>query len=124
VKCHAVRPNQASGGGPSLADAARRFTAAHLVESILVPSKQVAPVFATTSLVTSDGETLAGLVVAENDERLTLLLPTAARRDVPKRDVEIRKLQTTSPMPGGLVKTPAELADLLAYLLSANPQAP
>jgi putative heme-binding domain-containing protein len=124
AKCHAVRPNQKAGGGPSLADAAKRFTLPHLVEAILAPGKQVAPVFGTTSIVTVDGQTLSGLVVEENDRSLTLLLPTAARRELAKSDIETRKLQNVSPMPTGLVKTPAELADLIAYLLSADPQAP
>jgi putative heme-binding domain-containing protein len=122
VKCHAIAPNQKGGGGPSLADAAKRFTAAHVVESVLAPSKQVAEVFGTTSIVTSDGLTLAGLVVEESDERLVLLLPTAVRQEVAKRDIEVRKQQSTSPMPTGLVKTPAELRDLLAYVLSENPR--
>jgi putative heme-binding domain-containing protein len=124
AKCHAVVANQKGGGGPSLAGAKARFTAAHLVESILVPNKQVAPVFGTTSIVTADGRSLAGLVVEENDDQLVLLLSNAAREAVPKRAIEARKLQPISPMPSGLVKTPAELCDLLAYLLAANPQAP
>jgi putative heme-binding domain-containing protein len=123
-KCHAVGPNQKSGGGPSLADAARRFTVAHLVESILLPNKQVAPIFGTTSLVTRDGLSLSGLVVEESPTQIVLLLPTAARQVVPLADVEQRALQPTSPMPTGLVKNPAELGDLLAYLLSPNAAAP
>jgi putative heme-binding domain-containing protein len=94
----------------------------HVVESILAPSKQVADVFGTTTLVTADGRSLAGLVVEENDERLVLLLPTAVREEVAKRDVEARKQQPVSPMPAGLVKTPAELRDLLAYVLGENPR--
>src|SRR6185369_16451975 len=31
VKCHAIRPNQKGGGGPSLAGAAGRFTVPHVV---------------------------------------------------------------------------------------------
>jgi putative heme-binding domain-containing protein len=124
VKCHAILPNQKGGGAPSLADAAHRFTVSQLVESILIPSKQVAPIFGTTSIVTDDGHSLTGLVVEENDEQLVLLLPTAVRQAVAKSTIEVRKLQPTSPMPSGLVKTPAELGDLLAYLLSPNPQAP
>jgi putative heme-binding domain-containing protein len=124
VKCHAVLENQKGGGAPSLAGALKRFTPAHLVESILTPSKQVAPVFGTTTVVTADGQSLSGLVVAEDETRIVLLLPTAARQEVAKSDIEVRRLHETSPMPSGLVKTPAELADLLAYLLSENPQAP
>jgi putative heme-binding domain-containing protein len=124
VKCHAVLANQKGGGAPSLAGASKRFTVAHLVESIIAPGKQVAPVFGTTTIVTADGQSHSGLVLEENDERVVLLLSTAARQDVVKSEIEARKLQNASPMPSGLVKTPAELADLLAYLLGENPQAP
>ncbi|MGD9720573.1 MAG: ThuA domain-containing protein [Pirellulales bacterium] len=121
AKCHAVAANQQGGGGPSLADAARRFTVSHLVESVLLPGKQVAPVFAATSIATDDGRSLSGLVVEENDAELVLLLPTSVRQTVAKSTIEARQLQTSSPMPTGLVKTPAELGDILAYLLSSNP---
>ena len=124
VKCHAIVANQKGGGAPSLAGASQRFTVAHLVESVLLPNKQVAPIFGTTTIVTDDGKSLSGLIVEENDQEVVLLLPTAQRQAVPKSEIDERKLQATSPMPGGLVKTPAELGDLLAYLLSSNPQAP
>jgi putative heme-binding domain-containing protein len=124
VKCHAILPNQKAGGGPSLGDAARRFTVSQLVESILLPGKQVAPIFATTLIVTDQGKPLSGLVVEENEQELVLLLPTAAREVVPKTSIEARTLQPSSPMPSGLVKTPAEMRDLLAYLLCDKPPAP
>ena len=124
AKCHAMTAHQRGGGAPSLAGAAQRFTVGHLVESILVPSKQVAPIFGTTSIVTDEGRALAGLVVEEDEQRVVLLLANATREEVAKKSIETRKLQNTSPMPVGLVKTPAELGDLLAYLISANPQAP
>jgi hypothetical protein len=43
---------------------------------------------------------------------------------IPKSDIEERKLLDISPMPQGLVKSPQELQDLLAYLLSTKPAAP
>jgi putative heme-binding domain-containing protein len=124
VKCHAIGSSQKGGGAPSLAGAINRFTVAHLVESILVPDKQVAPIFGTTLIVTTDGQALSGLVVEEDEKQLVLLLPTASRRTVAKNEIEERRLQATSPMPSGLVKSTVELRDLLAYLLSPNPQAP
>ncbi len=124
AKCHAVTLGQKGGGAPSLAAARSRFTAAHLVESILVPNKQVAPVFGTTTIVTTDGQAFSGLAVEETEREVVLLLPTAARHRIQKSEIEDRKLQATSPMPSGLVRTPDELRDLLAYLMSPNPQAP
>ncbi|QDU59850.1 Trehalose utilization [Planctomycetes bacterium Pan216] len=124
VKCHGILPNQAAGGAPSLADARRRFAVAHLVESILAPNKQVAPLFRSTMIVTTDGDPISGLVVGEEDEVVHLLLPNATRRSIRKDEIEVRRLQKTSPMPAGLVKTPEELRDLLAYLRGKTVKAP
>ncbi|HEY4312981.1 MAG TPA: ThuA domain-containing protein [Pirellulales bacterium] len=124
VKCHAIVPGQSSGGGPSLAEAAKRFTPAHLVESVLLPSKQIAPVFRAAQLVTTDGHVETGLVTGETNDRLELLLLNATKKTFAKSDIAERHPSDISAMPAGLVKTPDELRDLLAYLLSENPQAP
>jgi putative heme-binding domain-containing protein len=124
VKCHAIVADQAGGGAPSLVDAGKRFTVPHLVESILLPGKQVAEPFRATLLTMKKGQTLSGLVVSESAEQIELLLPDATRKTVTKMDVEERTRTGVSPMPAGLVKTPRELQDLLAYLLGANPLPP
>jgi putative heme-binding domain-containing protein len=124
VKCHGILPGQNGGGAPNLADAGTRFTVAHLVESILLPSKQVAPVFRATYVETKQGVTLTGLVLAEDGKKLVLLLPDATRREILLGEIEARRVLEISAMPAGLVRTPAELRDLLAYLLGPNPKAP
>jgi putative heme-binding domain-containing protein len=124
VKCHAITADQKGGGGPSLTEAGRRFTVPYLVESILLPSKQVADVFRSTTVVTTGGRQVAGLVVHETAEQVELLLPDTTQQAIAKRDIESRTVTNVSPMPAGLVKTPAELRDLLAYLLSDNPAPP
>ncbi len=124
AKCHALNPGEAGGGAPSLADAGRRFTAASLVESVLTPNRQVAPVFQGTIVATTDGRVLSGLVVNEGEQGLELLLADATRVKVPRAEIESRKPMDGSPMPAGLVKTPDELRDLLAFLLGATAAAP
>jgi putative heme-binding domain-containing protein len=124
AKCHATTPDQKGGGAPSLAEARKRFTVPYLVESILLPGKQVAEPFRSTILVTTSGRMITGLVVAETDDRLELLLPDATRQTVAKKEVDERRVSLLSPMPGGLVKKPEELRDLVAYLLSDNPLPP
>ncbi len=124
VKCHAIVPGQASGGGPSLAEAAKRFTPAHLVESVLLPSKQIAPVFRAAQLATADGHIETGLVIGETNDRLELLLSNGTKKTFAKSDIVERHPSEISAMPAGLVKTPDELRDLLTYMLSENPQAP
>jgi putative heme-binding domain-containing protein len=124
VKCHAITAEATVAGGPSLAEARKRFTVPYVVESVLLPSKQVSPLFRATFIETGRGLTYTGLVVAETGDRLELLLPDTTRKTIPKADITERKPLDTSPMPQGLVKTPAELRDLLAYLFGDNPQPP
>jgi putative heme-binding domain-containing protein len=117
AKCHAIDSTSAAVGGPSLSGAAGRFTVPYLVESVLAPSRTVSPVFRATSFVMRDGTVLTGLVLGETSQKIELLLPDATRRTLAVSEVEQRKVQNTSPMPAGLVKTPDELRDLLAFLL-------
>ncbi len=124
AKCHAATADAATTGGPSLADAAKRFTVAHLVESVLLPNKTISPVFKATLIVTQGGKTYTGLVTSETGEKVDMILTDASKVTIATGEIEERKLQELSPMPQGLVKTPDELRDLLAYLLSETPKAP
>ena len=118
AKCHAATIDAATNGGPSLADAAKRFTVTHLVESVLLPNKTISPVFKATLIVTKQGKTYTGLVTGETAAQIEMILSDANKATIAAGDIEERKLQDTSPMPQGLVKTPDELRDILAYLLS------
>lgn len=124
MKCHAITSEQTGGGAPSLADVGRRFTAAYLVESILTPDKQVAPEFRATVVSLKNGQTVSGLLVRESGEDLELVLNDTSRRTVRTADVDERSVAATSPMPPGLVRSAAELRDLLRYLLSDRPTPP
>ena len=124
AKCHAITSDQKGGGAPSLAEAWRRFTVPQMVESLLLPSKQVAGPFRGTTLRTAEGVVLTGLVVSESKKQVELLQPDGSRRMISSVDIEERKLSEQSPMPFGLVKTPAELRDLLAYLQLQSPLPP
>jgi len=120
AKCHATSASTAGTGGPSLAEAGRRFTVSHLVESILMPGKQISPVFRATQVVLDDGRQFLGLVVGETADKLELLLSDTKRVQLSKRQIEQRELVNQSPMPQGVVKTPEELRDLIAFLMRAT----
>lgn len=124
AKCHAITVDQPGGGAPSLTGAGKRFTVAHLVESILLPSRQVAEPFRGTTILTKKGLSVSGLVVSETAEAIELLLADATRKSIARNEIDERTMTHVSPMPAGLVKTPDELRDLLAYLLSDNPTPP
>ncbi len=121
AKCHAISANQQVSGGPSLAEAGKRLTLPHLVESILLPSKSISPVFRSTLIITNNGLSISGLVLSETADKIELLLPDGTRKTIPKDGIEESQLVDISPMPQGIVKNPDELSDLLAYLLSDQP---
>ena len=120
AKCHAATATQPGGGGPSLADSGRRFSVAYLVESVLAPNKVISPVFKSSTIETTDGKVITGLIVSETGEKIEVLLPDTKRVSINKSDIEARKLADISAMPAGVVKTTEELRDVIAYLLS-NP---
>ncbi len=116
--CHEIKPGDKGGGGPSLAGAGSRFNVAYLVESVMTPNKTVAPMFRWTLVHLKDDEEIAGLVTGETGDEIDLLLPSAIHRTVKKNAIASREIQDRSPMPEGMIQTPAELGDLLSFLLS------
>ena len=69
-------------------------------------------------LTEKSGDSVAGLITSETGDEIELLLPTGIRQTIKKSDIAKRELQDRSPMPEGLITTPAELRDLLSYLMT------
>ena len=63
-------------------------------------------------------------MTTDTAEKVEMILSDTTKVTIAASDIEERKLQDLSPMPQGLVKTPQELRDILAYLLGENPAAP
>ncbi|HSZ54348.1 MAG TPA: hypothetical protein VK797_01715 [Tepidisphaeraceae bacterium] len=117
-KCHAITNDAPGGGGPSLAGAGKRFTVPYVVESILLPSKVVSPLFRFTVIRLKNGDLFGGLVVSETADKLDMRLQDTTLKTLNKSDIDARKQEDRSPMPQGLVRTPDELKDLLAFILA------
>jgi putative heme-binding domain-containing protein len=118
-KCHRIG-GEGGAVGPELTGVGARFTRIHLVESILEPSRAIAPSFETSVVILKDGQVMTGIKLAETDTALTLGDSQGESRTLPKAAVAELHLDSTSVMPEGLEKqlTPAELLDLVEFLLS------
>ena len=121
AQCHRFAEG-GGGAGPNLSDIGHKRNPQELLDSILEPSKQIAPEFAATVVVTSEGQTFEGRVGQEDDQTLVLHTSDAFAKPVTVRKVEIseRYLSGTSTMPDGLLDTlqKSEILDLLAFLIS------
>lgn len=123
VLCH--RFGNAGGSvGPELAAVASRLATRDILESILEPSKVVSEQYQNIVLTLKDGDTLAGRLVEEDDQKLALMTdPIHPNRvEFPKMEVVSRRASRISPMPDGLANalTREEIWDLIAYLESGG----
>jgi putative membrane-bound dehydrogenase-like protein len=125
VKCHRVG-DQGERIGPELTGVGSRFPRIHLIESILQPSRTVAPGFQGVSVMLKSGRLLSGLKVAETDETLTLADSKADKQVLRKADIEEQQPQSVSVMPEGLEKALSveEFVDLIAFLASLRGDRP
>jgi putative membrane-bound dehydrogenase-like protein len=116
--CHRI---DGRGGqiGPDLSTVGRALSRDKLIESILTPSKEIAPQFVSWRITTRDGKTRIGVLVEEGPNSTITLADAEGKLTVIKRlDVEDREALPTSLMPDNLheLMTPREFRDLLAFL--------
>jgi putative membrane-bound dehydrogenase-like protein len=117
VKCHRIG-DQGERIGPDLTGIGTRFPRIHLIESLLQPSRTIAPGYQAVTVVLKDGRLFTGVTVAETDETLTLGDTKANKQVLRKADIEEQRPQSVSVMPEGLEKqlTVDEFVDLIAFL--------
>ncbi|MFM8360764.1 MAG: hypothetical protein ACKOET_19615, partial [Verrucomicrobiota bacterium] len=114
--------------GPDLTGIHHRRRMTEILESILQPSRVIAPEYAQTEIATASGETLVGRVESESAGRL-VLRPAGADEpvEIPLGQVRSRRLHPVSNMPEGMLDAleRPQVLDLLAFLANpANPANP
>ena len=117
-RCHKVESN---GGvvGPELDSVASRISASQILQSILEPNATIAEGYESTLITTDTGDFYSGILKEETPEQITLENLDQGRISIDVADISERE-RGPSAMPDGLEQflTPAELRDLMAYLLS------
>jgi putative membrane-bound dehydrogenase-like protein len=108
--------------GPGLTRIGKIRTERDLLEAILFPSASFVQGYEPVSVLTLDGQIYSGVVLGESDGRLELQVSADRVVAVDVDDIEQRSEGKISIMPAGLDKqlTIQELADLIAFLKSAN----
>jgi putative membrane-bound dehydrogenase-like protein len=106
--------------GPDLTGG-NRANLDYLLSNIIDPSAVVDKDFRMTSIVTTDGRLINGLVTGESQRTISIRTATEAIV-VDKSSIDSRTVTTHSPMPDGLLEvlTAAQIRDLLAYLQHPN----
>jgi putative membrane-bound dehydrogenase-like protein len=117
LKCHRLG-DQGEKIGPELTGIGKRFARVYLIESILEPSRTIAPSYETVTVALKDGRVFSGTRVAETADHLTLGDREGKKHVFAKTDIEERHTETRSTMPDGLEKQFSldEFVDLIAFL--------
>jgi putative heme-binding domain-containing protein len=126
-KCHQV---SGSGGsvGPDLTAAGRRFNPHDLLETMIVPSKEVSDQYRATTFQMDDGRLITGRIAnlaGGNYMVQTNMLDPGNFANLSVANIEDRKPSEVSMMPKGLLDTMTkdDVLDLLAYLRSVSDSA-
>jgi putative heme-binding domain-containing protein len=117
--CHAV---QGFGGqaGPELTHIGKKYERRALLETIIEPSKAIAPEYVPYVLETKDGQVYAGFIVERNDKVIVLKDVKGRQIRVAADEIEALVEQPKSLMPELVLSeiTAQDAADLLAFLMT------
>ncbi len=119
ASCHAIGYLGGSVG-PDLTSIGKVRARRDLLESIVYPSASFVRSFEPMSVATKDGKVFHGVLKGDGPEGITLATGANEVVRIARDDLEELRPGTVSLMPAGLDTqlTPAELADLLAFLQS------
>lgn len=125
TSCFACHRFDGRGGavGPDLTALSGRFSPRDILESIVLPSKQISDQYEAVQIITDEGKVVIGRIVnlAGNSYRInTNMLKPGELTSVDRDSIEEMIPSKTSMMPEGLLNTlnEEEVLDLMAYLLS------
>jgi len=114
IRCHSIDQG-GSTVGPNLGKIGAREPQ-FLLESLVSPSASIAPGYGLTSITLTNGDTLAGTLIEETPEALTIRLADESTRRVPRTELASQTPPVSSMPPMNLLLTKPELRDILAYL--------
>ena len=115
-QCHRIG-DEGGTAGPPLTGIGSRLSREALLESLLFPSKAIAPGYETVAVLLAGDAVETGRVVRESDAELVLLGPDGREKAIPKATIrKARRGLSAMPDDLGRLLTRRELRDLVEYL--------
>lgn len=118
VRCHKLE-GQGGDVGPELNGIGSKQKRDYLLESIILPEKNIAKGFESLIIVLSNGKTVTGILKQDKPNEIVLMDFEGKLMTVKKADIEEKKIGKSA-MPADLYKqlNKQELRDLVEYLAS------
>jgi putative membrane-bound dehydrogenase-like protein len=120
AQCHRLN-GEGGDVGPELTGS-DRANLSYVLENVLDPSATVGRDYRLTTIATTDGRLLSGILREQNDQTLTIQTVND-RLTLDRSEIEEMKPSPQSMMPEGLFEklSPDEVRDLVAYLAAKGP---
>jgi putative heme-binding domain-containing protein len=115
--CHAIG-YRGGNVGPDLTHIARTRTDRDLLEAVVFPSLSFVRGYEPVQLTTTQGKVYNGVLRKDAPDEVVLAVNATEMARIPREDIDDIRPSQVSVMPAGYdqLLTPAELADLLAFL--------
>lgn len=115
VRCHKI--NDFGGeAGPDLSRVGSTLSTREIIESIVMPGANIANGFGIVQITLKSGKIIAGNVIQENEESVSILISDSSELNIKKSDIEKRSAPISSMPPMENVLNLRELRDLVSYL--------
>jgi quinoprotein glucose dehydrogenase len=118
IRCHVVN-GMGGNAGPDLSKVASKYpdnARSHFLESLLLPSAKLADGYANVTLTRLDGRVVAGVVLKEDKQSVTLKTPDDKPVTIAVSDIETRVAQPSAMPAMDKTLTARELRDVVEYL--------
>jgi quinoprotein glucose dehydrogenase len=116
LRCHKLN-GQGGEVGPELAGVGTRQKREYFLESLIMPSAQIAKGFEQVIIAQTDGKIVTGIVKGEDDKQVTVMAADGTATKIAKDQIKTRKDQKQSAMPPmGEVLTKSEIRNVIEYL--------
>jgi len=116
VRCHRIK---GIGGdvGPDLSRIGAEKPREYILESILLPNKQIAPGFESVNVTLKNDEPYGGVLKTETADQLVINSPQNGLVTIKKSDIQARA-KSLSPMPEGMgqILSKRDLRNIVEYL--------
>ncbi len=121
AQCHKIYGEGQDVGPDITANGRNDFD--QLVSNVFDPSLVIGSGYQATTVATSDGRVLTGLLAEDGNDRVILKVQGGKRETIPRGQIEELKTSTVSLMPEDVEKqlVPQEIADLFAFLCLDKP---
>ncbi len=115
VRCHIV-DGYGAEVGPELTTIGKTRDYSYLLEAIVDPGAVVPRGYGTMVLTRTNGETVSGFLMNENSEGVELKMPDGKIESISNLEIASKLPPISGMPPMGLLLSPGEVRDLVAYL--------